>query len=458
MKWKLLISFFMILLLGGCTATRYATAERHLEKGEYNQAIRAYLRLLDPHSRGGKKYIYYDKEATTGISIAYWHMRKYSTSVRILKTVLDKDPTYGKALFYLGMSYEAMGREDEAIRVYRKYPSVPTNNSFRSVMVGRLNWVVRRKISREIQAALENEDQLDPATFPEKSIAVLYFLSLSEDPQWEPLKTGFAEMLITDLSQVEELQVVERLRINQLMQELRLGMSGLVDQETAPRLAKLMGARTLVKGSYMVMSNLKMTLDAGIYNIEKIHIPNSTSMEGSLIHLFRLEKELVLRILEHFGIQLSPKKREQILKIPTQNMGAFLSYCQGLVALDGGDFKTAQQYFHRAVRLDDSFQQAKDRLMAPKIWEATHNRNLNRVNHELADLIKTGKKGSAEFVYIPPVDLVSPWNRLQWMATYQRAGFIPSNDTRESFIDASINSAPVLPVQLDEPPNPTKIQ
>lgn len=458
MKLKLLVALFLLLLLGGCTATRYATAERHLEKGEYNEAIRAYLRLLDPHSRGGKKYIYYDKEATTGVGIAYWHMHKYSTSVRILQTVLDKDPTYGKALFYLGMSYEAMGREDDAIHTYRRYPSIPPNNSYRSVLVGRLNWVVRRKIGREIQSALENEDQLDPATFPEKSVAVLYFLSLSENPQWEPLKTGLAEMLITDLSQVEELQVVERLRINQIMQELRLGISGLVDQETAPRLAKLMGARTLIKGSYMVMSNLKMTLDAGIYDIEKIHIPNLVSLEGSLAHLFRLEKELVLRILEHLGIRLSPQQREKILKIPTQNMSAFLSYCHGLTALDNGDFKTAQQHFHRAVRLDDSYQQARDKLMPAKIWDATHNRNLNRVNHELADLIKTGRKGDAEFVYIPPVDLVSPWNRLQWMAIYQRAGFIPSNDTRESFIDASLHSAPVLPVQLDEPPNPTKIR
>ena len=232
----------------------------------------------------------------------------------------------------------------------------------------------------------------------------------------------------------------------------------MVDQETAPRLAKLMGARTMIKGSYMVMSNLKMTLDAGIYDIEKIHIPNSASMEGTLVNLFRLEKELVLRILEYFGIQLSPQQREKILKIPTQNMGAFLSYCHGLVALDMGDFQTSQQHFHRAVRLDASFQQARDKLMPPKIWDATHNRNLNRVNHELAELIKTGKRGSAEFAYIPPVDLVSPWNRLQWMATCQQAGFIPSNDTRESFIDASLHSAPVLPVQLDEPPSPTKLR
>jgi len=452
MKCKIFGVIFL-LIIGGCATSKYSTAEKHLKKKEYKDSIVSYLKLIEPHVRDGKRYIYYDKEAITGIGIVYWYMQRYQTAAKILQTVVNKDASFGKALFYLGLSWEGLGNEEEALQVYKKYPFIPVSDPYRYVLLGRMDWLVRKKISKEIQLAVQNEAQLNIANFPEKSVAVLYFLSLSDDPQWEPLQKGLAEMIITDLSKIEEIRVIERLRLNYLMDELKLSTSGLMDENSAPRLGKFLGARNLVKGSYMVMPDLKMTLDANIFETQKLYTPTTANLEGNLARLFRMEKEIVLRILDHFKIELTPQQRERILEIPTENMMAFMNYCRGLDAMDRTDFEQAQNFFQNAVHLDASFKLAQDMLVSPQIWEATHNNNFIRADYDVAQLIKRIPRERARIMYKPP-DLVSTWNRLNCMGAYQNAGFIPGNDTRKTFQEAEDGSS-LVPKLLPEPPLPS---
>ena len=453
MKIRLLGVLLITAFLMGCSTSKYATAERHFKKKEYQQAIREYVNLMEPHSRGGKRLVNYDSETFTRIGIVYWHMRRFDTAIQVLRQVIEKDPTFGKALFYMGLSLEGLGKEDEAIASYRKYPSVLSYDHYRKALVGRLDWVVRNKIAREIQVALNNEAQLQISDYPEKSVAVFYFLSLSEDPQWRPLQKGIAEMIITDLSQVEELKVIERLRLNRLIEEMNLSMTGLMDESTGPRLGKLLGARSIVKGSYLITSTMQTTLDAGIYPFDGIVPPEPKHIEGNLTQLFQMEKQIVLQILAHFGIEMTQPQRERFYRIPTKNMNAFMYYCKGLDALDHNDFASAQDMFREAVFMDNDFIEARDQLMSLQMWEATHNRNAIRVDYDLTALIKTLPKGRPEEIYRPPA-LLSTRDRLQRMAAYQNAGFLPGTDSRKSIEEAGSKGAPVIPVLLGEPPKP----
>ena len=450
-RWKTAVLGVVLLCLG-CAPSYYQVAEKHVKKQEYDQAIRAYIKILDPHIRNGKRYIYYDKEVVTRIGIVFDRIQRYDTAAKILGMVVQKDPTFGKALFYLGLSHEGLGRDEEALRIYQEYSQLAPLDPYRQVLVGRKDYLVRRIITREIQMALRKESELALTEFPEKSLAVLYFLSLSEDKQWEPLQKGIAEMLVTDLSQIEELKVVERLRLQFLMDELRLGPEGLTDEGTAPRLGKLLGTRNLIKGSFMVTPSMKLTLDAGVFAVGSLGPPAMNNFDGNLTRLFQMEKELVLRILDYFKIEISPEKREKLIQIPTQNLVAFLSYCNGLDAWDRGDFRAASSFFQEALRLDPQFQLARDYLVPSVVWESTHVNNLVRVDYEIAQTVRTGPYAEEAL----PGDLVeiSPLIRLQTMGIHQNAGFLPGNDTRRSFEEADQRGAPVLPQILGEPPWP----
>lgn len=446
--------FLAITVMLGCAVSKYDLAERYTARREYEKAVREYLKLINPHIKNGKRYIYYDKEVITRLGVVYWNMKKYDTAVKIFNRVVQKDPNYGKALFYLGLSYESLGNEDKAIETYKKYLTVNNNDPYRKVLIARLDWIVQLKITREVQLALRQEQQLSKKELPRDVVAVLYFLNLSDDPEWRPLQKGLAEMLITDLSQIKQIKVVERLKLSKLMEELNLRTSSLGEENIGKRVSKLLGAGTIVKGSYFVKPGMKININTGIYdNISSTEVP-AIEYEGSMSRLFRMEKELVLKIVDHFGIKLSPVEREKILKIPTEDMMAFLKYCNGLDALDRGDAASAQTYFSQAYRRDHNFIQAKDKLMVPEIWNAAHNRNAVRVSNQIASLIRTKIGGKSKMVYRPSPKLLSSWNRLQIMSRYHRVLFLPDAESRKAMQEAETRGATIFPVDLGEPPPP----
>jgi TolB-like protein len=90
-----------------------------------------------------------------------------------------------------------------------------------------------------------------PAAAADKpTVAVLYFGYGGKNPELEVLKKGLAQLLITDLSGFGTAQLVERERLQEVVDELKLGQSSKFDQATVARIGQLVGARYLVLGDY----------------------------------------------------------------------------------------------------------------------------------------------------------------------------------------------------------------
>jgi len=455
--WRLGI-MAMLILLSGCAASRLSDAERLVRNERYDEAVKAYLKEIEPQIINGKAVVYYDRDVITGLGEVYWFMNKYETALKILQRVATKDPFFGKAQYLMGLCQEAKSEDRKAVEIYSRYIKIPASDPYRYVMAGRLDWLTRKLITREVQNVLSQEQTIADTPVSENSVAVLYFMSQSEDPQWAPLQKGLAEMLTTDLAQATELQVVERLRLNYLMEEMRLGVADMLDESTQARYGQLLGAKTLIKGAYMVLPDMKMTLDAGIFESNAAVFPKPSNYEGTLAKLFQMEKQLVLEIFDYFGIQISLEVRERLLQTPTDNMQAFLHYCLGLDALDRMDHKSAQRSFQKAIQIDPAFQMARDRLVPPRVWEITHNRNLVRMQHDVAQFVHSLPRGGPERLLKPEEGLITAWARLQRMGVYQGAGFLPGNETREGFSEADTKGARVLPELIGLPPDPIRQQ
>jgi len=448
------ISLALLIFVGCAGSSAYKPAERHLERQEYTQALRAYLRVLDPRIRDGKRYINYEKEAVTGMGIVYWRMQRFETAERIFQTVLEKDPFFGQAHYYLGMTYEGMGEDRKAIDIYSAYLELPRTDPYKTVILGRLDWLKRITYNRELQKAFQDESQLRTDQLDKQSVAVMYFTNLSQDAYWDPIQKGLADLITRDLKTIEGITVIDRYKINMLMAERNLTIADLANENLISQHAKLLDAYHIVTGSLMISRDMRMTLDATVFKADASVFPQRMDFSGSLSRLFKIEKELVLRIIDHLGVTLDINQRQRLLEVPTENMEAFLSYSRGLGALDQNDFERAQQHFRNAIALDSGFDWADSYLMLPEVWTATQNRNLVRVDHEVTRLVRTTSKGRVRMVYKPPPELLSTWNRLQWMSFGQNAGYIPGNDTREAFQESFEVGPGLFPVLLSQPPAP----
>ncbi len=99
------------------------------------------------------------------------------------------------------------------------------------------------------------------------TVAVLYFDYEGKSDDMRLLRKGLAQMLITDLAALPQLRVVERERLQAVLDELDLGQTRRVDPATANKVGKLLGARYLVVGSFFDLLG-QLRVDARIVETE----------------------------------------------------------------------------------------------------------------------------------------------------------------------------------------------
>jgi len=333
--------------------THYNRGREALEKEEYEKAL-AELRLAVKENPA-------NAVAVRDLGIALFETQSHKNAALILEKALARMRQDGLARLYLGMAYEKTGRLDEAIKLYRGYAEAG-DLEYRRQIEARLDFAIQAKLRLDARQALANESALDPRRLPEKSIAVLNFRNLGGNAGFDPLAKGLADMVITDLSQVKSLTVIERSRMQTLLEEMGLGQAGLVDEQTAPRVGQLLGAKKVLQGSFLDLAGGRFRLDANLSDIAAAASQPVGETSGEMARFFRLEKNLVFKVIDELGIKLAEAEEKAILTIPTENLLAFLAYSRGLDARDRGDFEKAQKEFQQAVNIDPKFNNAKTKL------------------------------------------------------------------------------------------------
>ena len=88
-----------------------------------------------------------------------------------------------------------------------------------------------------------------PALAVDGPIAVMPFRNLNQDPDLDWLRLGIAETMISDI-RGREMSVVEREQIDRAIAEIALQQTKAVDASTAAAVGRVVGAKTIVVGSY----------------------------------------------------------------------------------------------------------------------------------------------------------------------------------------------------------------
>ena len=349
-----LFLFPFLLLFSACAPTSYEITSGLLEQGKNDEAI-AMSRSNLARNPDDPLFLKY-------LGIGLYNKKYYAEAEPWLDRSVSVDPEDDQAVYYLASCYEGVVDYPKAIQYYRKYQELTVFGEYRDIVEARIKILYRQQMDIEAKMALVEESQLDVASIPTNTIAVLYFENKGSMRNLDPLQKGIADMMITDLSKVQSVRVVERLRLQKLMEELNFSESNLVDERSAPRLGKLLGAYRLVKGTFFDLTSEKMRIDALVAQTRTGSLDGVTDISGNMTEFFRLEKELVFKILDELKIRITDKEREAILEIPTENFFAFLQYSQGMDYEDKGMYVQAVQSYSGAVQSDQKFSQAKSSL------------------------------------------------------------------------------------------------
>lgn len=302
-----------------------------------------------------------DAESLRDLGAIYMRTQRPARAYDLLKTAYSYGPRDPKTLFYLGIASESVGKKNAALRLFKTYGTLPESSDYRTLMEGRYEWLVREQARESMREMVAREQEIADPAVSERVVAVLPLEFQGADEKYKPLGRGLAAMVSTDLARIERLRIVERIRLQALLDELKFSQSEYVDASTAPRVGKMLGAGRLVGGSYLVTSDEELRLDITLASVRSGTVPTIDGESGRLEELFRLQKQVVFRIVDGLDVELTPGERDAIEDVPTRDLQAFLAFCRGLEDEDRGNFGAAERHYQEAQSLDPSFEEPRQR-------------------------------------------------------------------------------------------------
>lgn len=424
------------LFLGACGTT--STVE---SASDYRMTIRRLQERLVTNPQ--------DAEALRDLGVIYFEAKQYPQAREYLKKASLANDRDGKTLFYLGMTQEYDRDLRGALATYLNYSDIASSSPYRKLMEGRYQVVTRDLIGQQFRELAASEESLGRQVTPTNAVAVFPLVYETGDQKYSSLGLGLSEMMTIDLGHVKKLKLVERMRVEELLSELKFSATNAVDPSTAPRLGKFLAAGRIVGGRYAVSPDNKLRLDVASVDVNSTRSPAASSESDALENLFKVQKEMVFRVVKDMGITLTREETELIQRIPTRNLQAFLAYSIGLEKEGQGDFGAASVYFKQAGTMDPSFTPAKSKA-------------------EISDAMSTSGPSketalAAAYRVSPPPSPDAGGDRRrsprqllgERLAKLQRMinlGFLPGIDNRKGFVDA-VNAGAILDL-LPLPPRP----
>jgi len=194
-----------------------------------------------------------------------------------------------------------------------------------------------------------------------KTIAILYFDNSSNNSDLDPLRKGLADMLISDLSNLKLLRVVEREKLEDVMKEIKLSNMQSFDSQTQQKIGKLLGAETILFGSYFELMG-QFRIDAKIVKTETGEILKSEGVNGLTTDFMKLEKQLVWKLVRGLDIRFEEKEKAAIMDGESVTYESSMIFAQGLELYDLGDHDSALKKFQKALILSPSFTRAQQMI------------------------------------------------------------------------------------------------
>ena len=145
------------------------------------------------------------------------------------------------------------------------------------------------------------------------SIAVAQFRNLRDDPEHDWIGRALRVALNTELSKVSALRVYAP-EVLDLAAERR--------HQDHVRTAQQLGIATVVTGSFHVVGN-SLRVDAIIVNTATGLQEGSDSVEGDLKDVLKLQKTLVLNMLQRLPVDVSPAEGQSIREKTNSNVNAY---------------------------------------------------------------------------------------------------------------------------------------
>lgn len=204
---------------------------------------------------------------------------------------------------------------------------------------------------------------------PDKpSVAVLPFINVTGDAGQDHLAQGLTDDLITELSKVSGVFVIARHSVFALEEA----------QSNPQNVANELGVQYLLEGT-LQRAGIQLRI-----NVKLLDAMSGLSLwaeryDRQYSDLFAVQDDVIGKIISALEVKLSQNERDQLARIPTDNLEAYDYYMraeqQGPTYSDVETYRQALSYYQKAIDLDPKFADAHAGIarVAVDIWRNDYN-------------------------------------------------------------------------------------
>ena len=143
------------------------------------------------------------------------------------------------------------------------------------------------------------------------TVAVFPFANAAGIGELENLGEAMAALLQAHLATVQGVTVVSRENVGAVLEELRLGLAGVLDEATVKRVGQMLGADLFVMGS-VVESGGRLRAVARVVDARSGVLLQAPTAEGPRDRPQEVEQRLLDGLLPALGLSLSPAQRQKL--------------------------------------------------------------------------------------------------------------------------------------------------
>ncbi len=252
----------------------------------------------------------------------YAGAKDYKGSRELYDKAVELDPYYVEAMANKGVTYEKEGDYDKAIASYKEGEAAIKGDAYTKILAARATEMVklqkdtqrRELINKYVDDLVKQYKEQKKSAAPKDDwttpITTLAFVDFEEKGALGE-RDGISTVLTTDLADKlnssGRVKAVDRIIMDRLLEELKIGSSGLADQETQLKLGKVLAARVLGTGVIFNLpdvSLLRMRLiDTETTGITKVINRDIGTDERFEDNINSLNRELLAAVIKEYPIK-----------------------------------------------------------------------------------------------------------------------------------------------------------
>lgn len=198
------------------------------------------------------------------------------------------------------------------------------------------------------------KERVEEHDLQDKSVAVLPFVSLAQDASQEYFADGITENILIQLAMLRNIRVISRTSVMRYKKTTK----------SAPEIGAELGVKYLLEGSAQSHGN-KVRINVQLVDAQKDTQVWARAFVESLDDIFEIQGNVAQAVAKELQSSLNPKESEKLKEVPTTNLEAYDLFLKGRHAFNQWGvqgYRTATEYFKRALEIDPEYKQAYSAL------------------------------------------------------------------------------------------------